>query len=150
MADNSFRERIITANIALIENLTSISTIVRTIQSYSDLENYAITQFPVVAVVGRLPIPTYKPSLRIRETIDQVLSTLRIDYYTYFMDNENSDSHLSSLLDDMWAKLHTNPTRNNICLDTQLEMTEETQVYAPYGAFRITSIHQYKHTIEGI
>ena len=150
MAENSFRERIILANISLVESLSSITTVVRTIQSYSDLQNYAITQFPIVAVVGRLPIPTYKHSLRIREDIDQVLSTLRIDYYTYFMDNEDSDSQLSILLDDMWSKLHTNPTRDNICLETTLEMTEESQVYAPYGAFRITSIHQYSHTIRRI
>ena len=150
MAENSLRERIILADLTLIQSLSSISTVVRTIQSYSDLQSYAVTQFPVVAIVGRLPVPTYKPSLRIREDIDQVLSILRVDFYTYFMNNENSDTELSSLLDDMWVKLHSDPTRSRICLGTTLEMTEDTQVFAPYGAFRITAIHQYKHTIEGI
>ena len=101
MAENSLRERIILADLTLIQSLSSISTVVRTIQSYSDLQSYAVTQFPVVAIVGRLPVPTYKPSLRIREDIDQVLSVLRVDFYTYFMNNENSDTELSSLLDDM-------------------------------------------------
>lgn len=150
MASNSIRERLILANIELVGSIDTFNTIVRTIQSYSDLQSFALPQFPVIAVVARLPIPQYKESLRIRELIDQVISTLRIDYYVYFMNNENSDSILSSLLDDMWSKLHSNPTRSGLCLDTRLEMTEETQIYAPYGAFRITSVHQYKHSIEGI
>lgn len=150
MAENSIREQLILSDIAIAESISAISVVVRTIQTYSDLQSFAITQFPVAAIVGRLPIPANKFSGRIKSSIDQVISNLRVDLYVYFMNNENSDSMLSNLLDDMWVALHTNPTRNNLCLTTRLEMTEDIQIYAPYGAFRITCVHEYKHDTGGI
>lgn len=150
MAENSFRERIILADIAIVQSIPAITTTVRTIQSYSDLQEYAITQFPVVAIVGRLPVVNNKFSGRIKSQIDQCISRLKVDFYTYFMNNENSDSQLSSLIDDMWVYLHQNPTRSNICLATEIELTEETAVFAPYGAFRLTCIHTYQHDTGGL
>lgn len=150
MAENSIRERLIISDMAITQNITAISTVVRTIQTYSDLQSFAITQFPVAAIVGRLPIPTNKFSSRVKSVIDQFISRLRVDLYIYFMNNENSDSQLSNLLDDMWVALHSNPSRNDLCLTTRLEMTEDIQIYAPYGAFRVTCLHEYKHDIGGI
>lgn len=150
MAENSIREKIILADIAIIQSIPAVKTTVRTIQSYSDLQEFALTQFPVAAIVGRLPVPKNKFSSRIKSEIDQCISRLRVDFYIYFMNNENSDSQLSSLVDDLWVYLHRNPTRNNICLLTELELTEDTAIFAPYGAFKITCIHDYKHDTEGI
>ena len=77
MADNSKREQIILANKVLLETVSSITTVKRTLQSHSDLQEFAGPQFPLCAIVGRLPDPQEKKSGR-DVVVDQLISELKI------------------------------------------------------------------------
>ena len=65
LAENSKREQIILQLISELEEIESIATVIRRMQRYADLQAFAVTQFPVIAVVGRLPIPEGAKHLRI-------------------------------------------------------------------------------------
>jgi hypothetical protein len=145
----SKREQIILSDIALIEQAESIKTVKRTMQSYSDLQSFAGTQLPIAAVVGRLPVPQNKFSTRDGQ-VDQIISSLRVDVFIYFQENQNMDSVLSSILEELWIKLYQDPTRNDLCILTHLEVQENNEVWPPFVAFQLIINHQYKHTTEGI
>jgi hypothetical protein len=149
MAANSKREQIILADIAIVKAMAGIKTVKRTLQSYSDLQNFAGPQLPAVAVVGRLPVPENKFSSRSGQ-VDQCISRLRVDLYSYALANEDMDSLISSLMDDLWVELYKDPTRNNLVMNTYLEVNEEIEFWPPFIAFQISCIHQYKHSTEGI
>lgn len=150
MAANSIRERIILSDIEKVGNVAAISTVVRTMQTYSELQNFAGTQFPVAAVVGRIPVPQYKTSGRIPALVDQCISELKVDIFVYFINNENADEQLSSMLDDIFVALFQDQSRSNLCLSTELRMDENNEVWAPFAAFKITCVHKYKHDTGGI
>jgi len=151
MAANSKREQIILADVALIEQVTSIKTVRRSMQMYSQLEDFTNQQFPVAAIVGRLPVPD---NHIIRQTghVDYCVSELRVDIYIYFVeaDIEQMDTEISNMVDDLWAKLYTDPTRGGVCITTTVSMDENVGVLRPYAAFNLIVSHQYQHTIGGI
>jgi hypothetical protein len=149
MAANSLREQIILADISLIEALSNVKTVVRTVQSYSDLSNFAGPQLPVAAVVGRLPVPANH--IRTRDgQVDQILSELKVDVYFYFQENVNADLEISDYLDDLWVALYADPTRGGLCLYTELLAVENYETWAPYTAFQMVINHRYKHNTGGI
>jgi len=149
MAANSIRERLILADKAILDGLSFIKTVERRLPSYKDLQNFALTQLPVAAIVGRIPKPNNKVSSQTGQ-VDQILSQLRVDIFVYLQENENADSAISSYLDDMWPELYADPTRGGLCMFTALEAKEDTETWQPFVAFQITCIHQYKHSTGGI
>jgi hypothetical protein len=150
MAANSKREQIIEADLVLIDAVSAINHAVRTIPQYSDLQDFAVTQFPVAAVVGGLPKPVLKKSGRTTHSVDQIQSRLTVGVYVYLMSNENADTEISSLLDDLWVALFSDPSRGGLVLDTDLDVQEDTQRWAPFVAFKINIIHHYIHDTGGI
>lgn len=151
MAANSKREQLIVADVAMLEQITSIKTVVRSRQNYSQIEDFATQQLPVAAVVGRIPVPDDHV---IRQTghVDYCISDLKVDIYVYFIQAniEQMDTDISSLLDDIWSKLYTDPTRGGLCITTRVSMDENVGVLRPYAAFNLIVLHQYQHTIGGI
>lgn len=150
MATNSKREQIIQANIDLISSLSWVNVVKRTVPQYKDLKNFAITEFPVVAVVGRLPVPIEKKSSRTAARVDQIISRLVVDGYVYLMVNEEVDNLISNRADDIWKKLYTDPTRGNLVVDLEVKLYEEIQTLSPFAAFKISAIHKYIHNTGGI
>lgn len=149
MAENSKRERIILSNIDILSNVLIIKTIKRTLQSYSDLQRFATTQLPLIAVVGGLPVPV--DHIKTRDmSVDQIISSLSIKLYVYFNANIDTDKIVSDLLDDIWKALYSNQSRDGLCLTTRITADQDYEYWAPYGAFGVTVIHKYKHNIEGI
>ena len=149
MSDNSIREQIIEADKAIIESMSNIKTVIRRLPSYADLQQFALSQFPAVVVVGRMPEPENHISRRDGQ-VDQCLSELKVDLFIFIQENENADSQISSLLDDFWRVLYLNPTRNNLVLITELIAEENIEIWEPFVAFKITCKHKYKHTTGGI
>ncbi len=149
MAANSKREQLILSDVAILEALTVIKTTKRTVQSYSDLQTFANTQLPVAAVVGGLPVTDDHLSGR-RPRVDYIVSDLKIDIHVYIQANENQDMQVSDMLDDLWAALYANPNRNGLCMLTQLAATANYEYWSPYVAFKLSCIHKYQHTTEGI
>lgn len=149
MAANSLRERIIVANKTLVEAVPAVSHTERTVQQYSQLQNFAETQFPVVAVVGRIPIPVEKHTGR-DGSVDLIISRLRVDFYCYLLANEEPDTAISSLMDDLWVKLYADQKRSGLVLSTEITADENYEWWAPFAAFKMTVTHRYKHGPGGI
>ncbi|MDA3788078.1 MAG: hypothetical protein PF503_06250 [Desulfobacula sp.] len=149
MAANSKREQIILADLALVRSVSGIKTPIRKQPQHSVLMEFAQTQFPVCAVVGRLPIPDEKHSGR-QPAVDQLRSTLKVDVFTYLQVNEDIDSQISDLADSLFAILYTDQTRGKLCYETTIKIVENTNIWDPFAAFQLTAIHKYVHSIGGI
>ena len=150
MADNSKRERIIQADFSIVQGISSIKTPIRTIPKYKDLQSYALPQLPVAAIVGGLPKPVEKKSGRTSHGVDQITSRLIVNVYVYLQANVDADAAISSLVDDLWRELYTDPSRGKLVLDTTLDLQEDIQSWAPYLAFRLICTHHYIHDTGGI
>ena len=149
MGENSIRERLILSDVGILEALEVITTVERKLPTYKDLKNFALTQMPVAAVVGGIPIPTNHICTRTGQ-VDKIISKLRVDIYVYQQEYSNTDSRISFMLDDLWPALYNNPTRDNLCLITTLEAEEHVETWTPFVAFKISCFHDYNHSTEGI
>lgn len=149
MAENSKRELLIKADIALVQSISEIVKVERRMLQHAELQEFAQTAFPVAAVVGRMPTPEEKISSR-NTDVDQIISLLKVDIFTYVQTNDLSDASISSLADDLWRVLYTDQTREKLCIGTILEINEKVNVWNPFAAFQITAIHTYVHTTGGL
>ena len=151
MAKNSLRERILVYHEKqLLKKIKSISHVIRTLPNYSDLQNFPVTQFPLVAMVGKLPVPVEKMSSRDRSVVDVIISRLSIENFVYMQTREDQDSVISEVVDDVWAKTYSDPTYGGLVLGTTVEVTEDVVQYDPFVAFKLTSKIDYKHSTGGI
>lgn len=150
MASNSKREQILLKVMELLASLSTVNTVVRVKQSYSDLQQFAVTQLPVLAVVGGLPIPVEKLSARRPGNVDTIVSKLLVYVYVYGMANEAVDSVISDIADDVWAKLYSNQTMDGLCLGMTLKVEEEPQYWHPFYAFQVVCELHYHHDTGGI
>lgn len=150
MADNSKREQIILWIASQLGDISSISTVVRKMQAYSDLETFALPQFPVAAVVGRLPVPIEKKSTRKPGGVEIIKSTLAVDIFVYIQDNVNPDTSISTIADDIWAKLYADQLKGGLVIDTTLNIDENHAYWEPFVAFKLTDNSIYVHDTGGI
>ncbi len=155
MAANSKRERIIAKVVTLLETLATIETVVRRKQTYSELDDFAVTQLPVAAVVGRMPKSSssgVSTHISRRTSVDIVISELRIDVYVYAQDKETPDTTISDLADDLWALLYADQTlgMKGTVVSLRLELEENPEYWEPFLAFKLTVVVKYKHDTGGI
>ena len=150
MATNSIREQIIKYHVLQLKSLNSISTVTRVMPSFEEVLNFAVTQFPLAAVVSGLPVPNEKMSSRVRSTVDVIISDLEIETYIYVSDNVTPDEKMSDVADDVWIKLYSFPTYNALAFGTILNFTGRPEYIKPILAFKITSTVTYKHSTGGI
>lgn len=153
MAANSKRERIIVKVKTLLETLGTINTVVRRKQTYSELDDFALTQLPVAAVVGRMPkTPSSGITTHIsrRTSVDVVISELRVDVFVYAQDKETPDTTISNLADDLWALLYADQKLGGLVIELRLELEENAEYWEPFLAFKITVVTKYKHDTGGI
>ena len=152
MAENSIREQILVALKEDIESLASVKTVIR--RQPSDIEElkiYAITQFPLVSVVGGVPIPQEHRKTRVKgNPADVFISELRVENFFYFMNRDNPDTELSNILDDFWVLMYSDQTRHGLALSTDLEPRVEIAVWDPYVAFSVVAKIIYIHETGGI
>jgi hypothetical protein len=149
MAANSKREQIILADVAIMQGVSGITTVERTIQTYSDLQDFAQTQLPVAAVVGRLPVPKNHIAGRDGQ-VDYIISELVVDVFVYIQAAQDQDVVVSSMLDDIWPALYADPRRGDLCMGTQLTAHADVEYWNPYVAFKVSCVHQYQHDTQGI
>lgn len=149
MADSIKREQIILADKTIVETVSRINTVVRTIPSFNEISNFANEQLPVAAVVGRLPVSENHFS-KSDDQVDYCLSILKVDVSVFFQDNVSPDSTVSLILNDLWKALYLDPTRSNLVIRTWLIPEEEVEILDSYHAFRLIINHQYQHTPGGI
>lgn len=153
MATLTKREQIILVDKALVETVSFIKTVKRSMMKYEDLQKFASTQIPVAAVVGRLPEPEeYHYSGRKREIIGQIQSKLVVDIFVYFQNTtvDTMDTEVSEYANDLFVALFGNPSRDSLCLETTVEIVPDYLYWDPYVAFRMKVNHSYIHTTGGI
>ena len=156
MAANSKREQILEAIKTLMMDLHSIVTVDRTRPSFADLGNYAESQLPLIAIVGGLPSPDPKWSGREYKTADVIISDLAVELICFAMDNVTPDSTVSNLVDDIWAKVYSDPLLITDAypegLTLRVDVTPETKVgiWDPYVVFKMVCMYKYTHTMGGI
>lgn len=155
MAVNSRREQIIVHIVDLIKDLSSIKTVKRVRQTYSELQQFAVTQLPLVAVVGRLPLPTVPGGGRsshrsTRTCMDVFISELVVDLFVYGQELKNPDVLISNLADDLWRTLYTDQTKGKLVIDTWVLFEEEPEFWHPFVAFKVSAKMKYTHTTGGI
>lgn len=153
MSTGTRREAIITQVVTELEALSTIKTVERKKLQYAQLQNFALPQLPVAAVVGRLPVPRAHREQRLsgkRGRADILLSRLIIDVYVYFQERTDPDTVLSNLTDDVWRTLYADQTKNDLVIDTEVLLDENVEYWDPYVAFRAQCIVTYKHDTGGI
>ena len=150
MTANSKREQIIVAVKAELTAISAFKSVVRRLPTKEDLENFAITQLPVIAVVAGLPKPVEHIVTRQPGAQDVFVSDLSIRLFGYFQNNKDPDTELSSHVDDIWVALYADPTKGGLTLKTTLKPEIYTDFWDPYYAFMIEAILKYKHTTGGI
>lgn len=153
MAENSKRERLIKEVVERLKTVSVINVVKRAKQTRASLQEFALPQFPVAAVVGGLPKPVEKKSSRRVAGVDVVTSTLPIEIFIYDMYNQiddDLDSKVSSLADDVWRVLYNEPTYNGLAIETLLTIQYDPEYWDPFLAFNLTANIKYLHTTEGI
>jgi len=151
MAENSLREQILVSVKSQLEKVKNAKTIIRTFPQLSDLDEFGMSQFPVIALVGGLPDPQEtKWSGRSHHTVDKFHSLLAVSVWVYDHTGEEADTRLSELADDVWAQLWANPTLSSLGLRMELAFDPEVGHFPPYVAFKLTANFTYEHTTGGI
>jgi hypothetical protein len=152
MAANSRRERIILAQKVILEGLSSINHVQRKQpSSLSELEQYPITQMPLLALVTGLPSPQNKTRGRKPGGPDFFHSELVSKVYCYGQDKITPDTTISSLLDDIWSALHSNQTLGlKFVTSCIISPGVETGIWDPYYSFVVECKYMYYHTTGGI
>ncbi len=153
MAENSKRERIIREVISRLKTISVINVVKRAKQTRASLSEFALPQFPITATVAGLPKPVEKKSNRRVAGVDIITSVLPIQIYIYDMYNvidDDLDSKVSSLADDVWRVLYAEPTWNGLAIETLLSIEWGPEYWDPFLAFNLTANIKYLHTTEGI
>lgn len=152
MADNSRREQLLLKLVEELEELSAIKQVTRVQpNTLDDIRRYSSQQMPLVAVIGGVPQPREHKSSRHSGGVDIVISDLMVELFIYFMDNKTPDSTLSSLLDDIWARLYSNQTLGfKFCHGLTINPKVEVAAWAPYVAFSLSVTITYQHTTGGI
>lgn len=149
----SKREQIILADKAICESIGFINTVKRSLMKYEDLKNFAVTQIPVAAVVGRLPkAERYHRSGRRREIIGQIESKLLVDIFVYFQNTtvDTMDTEVSEYANIMFSALFQDSSRGGLCMETVIEVVPEYAYWDPFVAFKVKASHLYIHDTGGI
>ena len=149
----SIREQLIVADLAIVNSVSFIKTVKRSMMKYEDLKKFASTQIPVGAVVGRLPmVQKYHRSGRQREVIGQIESSLVVDVFVYFQNTtvDTMDTEVSEKANAMFNALFADSSRNGLCLETTVDIKPDYLYWDPFVAFTVKISHLYIHTTKGI
>lgn len=145
MPDNR-REIITLGIIAALENVSSITTVTRKKVLLEEFEDIPATQLPYASVMSGLPDPQdTRFSTRLQGKIKDIRSELLTTVTVFGLDNEDPDSTISSLLQDIWAAIFVDYRRGNHALQTTIRPEVRTGIFDPYYAFEIVVATEYLH-----
>jgi hypothetical protein len=150
MATDSVREQIIAYNETLLNGMKVIQSVVRKMPDMASLKNFAVTQFPLVAVVGRLPVPQEKIKGRKPGGVDMIKFSLKVDLFVYIQNAVEPDTEISNLADEIWRTFYVDQTKGELVTEVKLQIVEGTEYWDPFAAFQITDNSIYFRDIGGI
>ena len=148
MASDSKRERILEHLATAVRTLDWVRTVVREQPGKpADLDKYGQTQFPIAALVGKLPAPRKE---RLAGRGKEFVSTLDVLLVVYALENQTPDSLVSSMADDLWTAIFADRKRGGVAMDTTVLPEVEKAAYPPYLAFSMIARVTYTHDETGI
>lgn len=153
MANNSKRERLLLAVVAALEGMANIKSVVRRRPTLEQLEGTAQTELPKIAVTAGLPVPNPHWNERQKTRLrDQFLSDLVVEVVLYDLlyDDDQYDTRISSLADDLWSTLNSDQGWGKLAVSTAVAPDADVGVWDPYLAFKMKLTIQYIHGIGGI
>lgn len=159
MAENSQREQILEYWKNKFEaGDTSRTAYFKTVQrkriGLEEFEEYSGEMLPVLAIIGKLPVPVEKKSGRRPGDADMFYSKLSTDFIVYALENENPDSLISNIADDLWVVLYSDQTSGEKpnWLTSDLVVSPEPIIghWPPYINFKMVVDFYYYHTTGGI
>ena len=151
MAANSKREQILTAIKTTLEGISSIVKVERKpLRDMAELEEYPHTQLPLAVVLGGLPVPVDKVSDR-DIALDRVRSAVTATIFVYAIENDNPDTKISTLADDVWAAMYNDMTlAKDWVIGMHIIPEMETAYWYPYVAFSMQVEIIYLHGKGGL
>lgn len=153
MAANSKRERIVLAVVAALETMAGLTTVVRQRPTLEQLEGTAPTELPKAAVTAGLPVPDPHMSERQNTRLrDKFVSNMEVDVVVYDLLYADTayDTRVSSLVDDLWAKLQSDQGWGGLAVSTAIKPDANVGIWDPYLAVKMTLTIQYIHGTGGI
>lgn len=149
MATNSKREQIVAYIVEEIQEL-DLFHVTRILPAYSELSNFAVTQFPVAAVAAGMPLPVGHKEQRQPGGKDAFLSQLDITVFVWENILLDSDTKLSHYADELWVKLWEDKTKGGLVHATDVFFEENPTYMRPYISFNTIARVTYYHTTGGI
>lgn len=159
MATDSKREQIIQYWVDKFQAGATIQTrrfkaVRRLLPSFDEFADFSSQNLPMLAIVAKLPKPVKHNRGREPGGRDVFISSLDVDFVAYALDNENPDSLISDLADDLWATLYGDTTSGSgsSALTLGLDVMPEPVIgrWDPYIIFKMICTFSYYHTTGGI
>ena len=153
MASNSIREQILARTAVVLESMTTIGLVKRkVVPSIAELKETPYPSFPVIYMTGGLPTPLRGGSVTLRESgqSSSLRSVLTISIRTYGLDLDTPDTAISSLSEDIWAKLYDDPTVNSLAEGVTVKLQRATLFFEPFYRFDIIYEVEYIHDTDNL
>lgn len=153
MASNGIREKILLEVKSIIEGISSIKHVQRKIiSSVEELMEIPFTQFPYVCMTGGLPIPKDQggPRLYAASQTSKVRSNLKIEIRTYGHNYTSPDTEISTLADDIWKGLYSDPTIAGLVEFISVKPVPTVYYFDPFFRFDMILDVEYIHGTDGI
>lgn len=153
MAANSIRERILTQIAIDLSSISAINSVKRkVVSSINELKETPSLQFPIIYVTGGLPTPMNNGVVKARISGQSLAmrSVLAINLRTYGLDKNAPDTAISTLAEDIWAKLYDDPTVNGLAESVTVKLQRNTAFFEPFYRFDIICEVEYIHDTDNL
>lgn len=153
MAASSIREQILARVAVVIATVSAIGAVKRkVVSSIDELKATPFPLFPIVYMTGGLPVPLRGGHVKLRESGDSagLRSVLSINLRVYGLDKESPDTAISTLAEDIWAKLYDDPTVNSLAEGVTVKLQRNTLFFEPFYRFDIIYDVEYIHDTDNL
>ena len=106
----------------------------------------------MIYMTGGLPVALNGANVKLRESGDSasLRSVLSISLRTYGLDKSAPDTAISSLAEDIWAKLYDDPTVNGLAESVTVKLQQKTAFFEPFYRFDIIYEVEYIHDTDNL
>jgi hypothetical protein len=151
--DNCEREQLILAIERKLKELDAFKKVERRKFGYDELYNFASPEFPVLAIVGGLPIPDMKQSgMADSSACKASQSTLAVTCNVFLRESSDADTAVSEFAQRLWVKAHETPKwgRKSVVSSVVTFGSGDPEFLEPFVMFRIIITITYVHGTGGI
>jgi hypothetical protein len=158
VAENSKRERVLVALVAVVDAITSLNSTSREQPADpKELASIPITKLPMAVITAGLPVPDENDMQRPGAGLGSARSTMDVNIIVYGQYGvagagaQNPDTVISNIADDLWRALQATPNLGFKWVSKMnVRPTPTKAVFRPYFAFSMTAAITYVHDKGGI